>query len=79
MSAAAIGARVQYCGHDAWFIADIIEVAGANVVRAPGRVDDLLVRPKTGATHHLRDFPRSGFWRPDLGVFVVPKEQVVEL
>jgi hypothetical protein len=28
------------------------------------------------ATHHIWDFPNSGFWRPDLGVFVVPGDQV---
>lgn len=74
------GARVRYCGHDAWFIADIVDVAGATVVRATGPISgDTLNRPGTNATHHIRDFPKLGFWRPDLGVFVVPQEQVVEL
>jgi hypothetical protein len=31
------------------------------------------------ATHHVVDFPSSGFWRPDLGVFVVPEDQVKEI
>ncbi len=75
-----MGAKVQFCGHDGWFIADIFEVAGANVVRATREVNGgNLNRPAKGATHHLEDFPKPGFWRPDLGVFVVPKSQVKEL
>ena len=75
-----MGAQVRYCGHDGTFVADIFLVAGANVVRAVGPVTgDNLHRPATGATHHLDDFPLSGFWRPDLGVFVVPEGQVVAL
>jgi len=81
MSKAAVGARVQYCGHDGYFVADIFEVAGANVVRANGPVTPgNLIRPaqqaSKPATHWLSDMPSSGFWRPDLGVFVVPENQV---
>jgi len=77
MSEAAMGALVQYCGHDGCFIADIFEVAGANVVRASRPITpDNLLRPADEATHHLLDMPTAGFWRPDLGVFVVPKDQV---
>jgi hypothetical protein len=80
MAKAVVGALVKYCGHDAVFIADIDEVSGANVVRANGPISDkLLVRHAANATHHLVDYPNSGFWRPDLGVFVVPKGQVREL
>jgi hypothetical protein len=25
------------------------------------------------------DYPEGGFWRPDLGVFVVPESQVKEI
>ena len=80
MSKAKMGAKVQYCGHDGTFIADVFLVAGVNVVRANGPVTSgNLARPAKGATHHLMDFPEAGFWRPDIGVFVVPKNQVEEL
>lgn len=75
-----MGVLVQYCGHDGWFVADIYRIAGANVVRANGAVTPgALTRPATGATHHLLDSPVPGFWRPDLGVFVVPEGQVREV
>lgn len=78
---AAIGARVMYAGHDGWFVADVIAVAGAIVIRAAFRVDGgTLNRGRNNeATHHLADFPDKGFWHPDLGVFVVPEEQVTLL
>lgn len=72
-----MGAKVAYCGHDGFFVADIFLVAGANVVRANGPIDPgNLERPADKATHTMLDFPVTGFWRPDLGVFVVPKNQV---
>lgn len=72
-----MAAKVRYCGHDGWFLADIYLVEGANVVRATGPVSgDNITRPAKEATHHLVDFPQGGFWRPDLGVFVVPQSQV---
>ena len=74
-----IGANVLYCGHSGYFVADIIEVGNAVVVRASGPVspdniirDDRLGQP----THHLVDFPEPGFWHPRLGVFVVPRKQL---
>lgn len=78
MSDSKMGARVHYCGHSGWFIADIIKVGNANVVRANGPVTpDSIVRDSLRTvTHHLVDFPHAGFWRPDLGVFVVPETQV---
>lgn len=80
MSKAAMGAVVQYCGHDGTFIADIFEIDGVNVVRTSFSVTlDKLERPAVNATHLLKDYPRAGFWRPDLGVFVVPGNQVTEL
>lgn len=82
-----IGKTVRYCGHKATFQADIFEVAGAVVVRAPAAITPndehgVLNRdPKAYdlASHHLEDFPHGGFWRPDLGVFVVPKAQCSEV
>ena len=84
MSNAKMGARVQYCGHDGHFVADIFTVADANVVRANGPVTPgNLIRPAqqqcAPATHVLLDFPTTGFWRPDIGVFVVPEAQVKEI
>lgn len=80
MSAAKMGAVVAYCGHDAIFNADIFRIGNCNVVRANGPISGkTLSRPIKGATHHLSDFPKAGFWRPDLGVFVVEEKQVKEL
>lgn len=76
-----MGAVVLYCGHEGTFIADIWVVGNTNVVRANGPVtgNNLNRAKPVKASHHLRDWPNCGFWRPDLGVFVVPKSQVVEL
>jgi len=77
MSEAKVGARVAYCGHEGWFIADIHLVEGANVVRANGKVDGGTInRNMEEATHHLSDFPKAGYWNPGIGVFVVPANQV---
>lgn len=80
MSAAKMGATVEYCGHDGAFIADIWRIGNVNVVRANEPVTyKMLDKPAKGATHHLSDFPQPGFWRADLGVFVVLEEQVTEI
>jgi hypothetical protein len=80
MSKPTIGARVQFCGHDGTFIADIFRVGDCNVVRASQKVTPSnLKRPADDATHLMVDFPVQGFWRPDLGVFVVPQDQVEEI
>lgn len=74
------GAVVRYCGHTAVFIADIYHIGGACVVRANGPVDRNLIRSQVdyaAATHHVIDHPVTGFWRPDLGVLVVPAAQVL--
>jgi hypothetical protein len=77
VSKARIGAMVRYCGHDAMFIADVIEVGSACVVVASGKIDHCLIRPATDkVTHHLIDFPKAGYWNPLIGVFVVPNDQV---
>jgi len=77
-----LGIRVLYCGHNGMFAADGYRVAGAIVIRANGPVTmDNLDRnnAQARATHHLSDFPVAGFWRPDVGVFVVPENQLREL
>lgn len=79
MMKGACGAVVQYCGHNATFVADIIIVAGAAVVRANGPIEKYLTRPARNPTHHIVDFPVGGFWRPDLGVLVVPIDQVTKI
>lgn len=72
------GAVVQYCGHDGTFVADVYKIGGAMVVRSNGPVKlDELQRPARGVSYHMLDYPRPGFWRPDLGVFVVPADQLV--
>jgi hypothetical protein len=76
----AVGAVVRYCGHKGTFMADIILVAGAAVVRAGGPVTgetlNRNVESYEAATHHLVDFPQAGYWNAQLGVFVVPATQV---
>lgn len=74
-----VGAIVRYCGHDATFVADVIEVGTACVVIANGDINENLMRPATKASHHLVDFPKAGYWNPRKGVFVVPSDQVVLL
>lgn len=77
---AAVGAMVQYCGHDGVFVADIFDFSGVCVIRAPRAVTpDNILRPAEDATHHLQDYPAAGFWRPDIGVFVVPRDQLTVL
>lgn len=89
MSKPYVGAKVQYCGHRGYFVANISlayspQFAGANIVRANGPVDPKnLIRParqkSEPPTHTMVDFPVAGFWRPDLGVFVVPEDQVKKI
>lgn len=79
MAKATVGALVRYCGHNGSFIADIYEVGNVNVVRANGRVGPDMLDRESEPTHHLRDMPTAGFWKPEIGVFVVPKAQVREL
>jgi hypothetical protein len=78
----AVGARVLYGGHEGYFVADLIPVGNAVVVRASGPVTpgNIIRDNQFGPpTHHMLDFPGPVFWRPDLGVFVVPKKQLREL
>lgn len=81
MAKAYTGAYVQFCGHKGWFIADIFKIGTANVIRANGPVnDDNICRQNLDKiTHTMDDFPTVGFWRPELGVFVVPAKQVKQV
>jgi hypothetical protein len=78
------GALVHMIPHNLVFSADLFEVAGAIVVRANGPI----VHGRNAwdrcapfceehqPTHELLDDHGSGFWREDLGVFVVPADLV---
>ena len=80
MSKSKMGAKVKYCGHDGWFIADIYKIAGVNVVNGHGPItSDNINRPGDDATHYMSDFPEAGFWNPLKGVFVVPEAQIKEI
>lgn len=76
------GATVHMIPHDLVFQADIFEVAGAVVVRANGPIArNINAWPRSSnfcehhlPTHELRDDHGRGFWRDDLGVFVVPAD-----
>lgn len=79
-----IGAIVRYCGHKATFIADVREIGGAVVIHAAAPITDTggLNRDPGEykfATHYIVDFPEGGFWKPRLGLFVVPENQVTDL
>lgn len=64
------------------FAADLFEIAGAMVVRANGPIvvggnahpiDSKLCKAHQ-PTHDLHDDRGRGFWRTDLGIFVVPAD-----
>lgn len=90
-SKGAIGATVQYCGHRATFIADIITVGDACVVRGnlsrskPGtfagfaKLLDRSVESYEAATHHMSDCPGPVFWCPERSLFVVPSDNITVL
>lgn len=83
MAKAKMGALVRYCGHNnCTFVADVWEIENVNVVVANGDLQKHLKRDEEQyqrATHHLHDFPAAGYWKPNRGIFVVPKKQVEEL
>lgn len=76
-----IGANVMSCGHDGWFVADLMFIGAVCVVHASRPVEpgNLTRGLNKCATHVISDFPIAGFWKPKFGVFVVPKEQVITL
>lgn len=74
-----VGANVVFCGHNGYFVADIVLIGNVAVIQAGGPVvpDRLHRNNDLGPpTHHIVDFPKPVFWKPRLGVFVVPKGQV---
>lgn len=80
------GALVHMIPHDLVFSADLFEIAGAMVVRANGPLHVGVNCWKSSApfcdrhqpTHELHDDHGTGFWRDDLGVFVVPSHLLTE-
>ncbi len=70
------GAMVQYCGHDAMFIADVFEIGDAVAICAPTEIEKCLIRPAKDPTHHVVDFPHAGMWKPKRGMLVVERAQV---
>jgi hypothetical protein len=81
MSESFTGARVMFCGHAGWFVADIHKIAGACLVRASAPVTPgNIVRGRDNeATHHMVDAPEPCYWNPQLGVFCCPAKQVRKL
>lgn len=79
MSKLAMGAIVLFCGHKGCFLADIWRVGDVNIIHASRPVDPGTLDREAKPTHHLQDFPKAGFWKPRIGVFVVPCNQCQEL
>lgn len=82
MANAFMGANVMYCGHNGYFIADIMKIGNVNVVRASRAVSpgNLCRHKEFGPpTHLIVDFPSAGCWLPRIGIFVVPENQVTEI
>lgn len=72
------GARVQFCNHQGWFVADIRVVGTSYVVVANGPVtpDNINRGQMEMATHVVRDWPEPCVWKPERGFFVVPSGQI---
>jgi hypothetical protein len=74
------GAVIHLLAHDLIFHADLYEIEGAIVVRANGPLERDHNCWQKGHQDHpdyeLHDTPFAGFWRDDLGLFVVPADQV---
>lgn len=77
------GAVVHMIPHDLVFMADLFEIEGAMVVRANGPIErggnacssaEWGIRGWHRPSYELLDDHGRGFWRDDLGVFVVPAD-----
>lgn len=80
MAKARVGAKVMFCNHDGWFIADVHRIGNVNLVKAaqPVKAENIVRGRNSEATHHLSD-GRGGYWKPLQGIFVVPASAVREL
>ena len=76
-----MGARVKFCGHDGWFVADVHRVGNVNVVVANGPVKASNINRKSleTITHEMVDYPSGGYWGEHRGIFVIPEDQVTEV
>lgn len=74
------GARVYFADYNVTLSADIYAVEGVVVVRTCSWRDEAFPRGDEGATHNLYAPPGGvdQFWRPDIGVFVVPQRCITE-
>lgn len=75
------GVLVKLINYNIYIMADVYEVAGAVVVRGNRDLDHCGFRTIPDALRgqyccSLVAEPSSGFWRNDLGVWVVPSEQL---
>lgn len=82
------GAIVHEVPHGLVFAADLFQVGTAMVVRANGpivaggnarRIADCVGSQAFAITHELHDDRGTGFWRGDLGIFVVPADRLTEV
>lgn len=78
------GAVIHMVPHGLVFSADLFEVAGAIVIRANGALTRgtncwTIAESPRDPTHDLHDDRGTGFWRDDLGVFVVPRDKLIEI
>lgn len=74
------GAIVYFMNYDVVAPADIYQVGNARVVRIPMSLDEYRVMSlDLKPTHAIRSTGIMEFWRPDLGVFVVPEDLVWEV
>lgn len=72
-----MGVRIQYCGHDASFVADVYDFGDTVAIHKGSPLDLATVdRPAGACDFLLTDFPTGGMWKPSIGVFVVPSTQL---
>jgi hypothetical protein len=77
-----MGAKVMFCGHNGWFVADLIRVGTAVAVRsaiAPLDGGTIIRGRNDEATHHVVDSPGPIAWWADHGILVVPATHVIIL
>lgn len=74
------GAIVYFMNYDVVAPADIYQVGNARVVRTPQTLGEYQNAPlDLKPTHAIHSTGIVEFWRPDLGVFVVPEDLVWEV
>lgn len=73
--------RVMFCGHQGWFLAEVIVTRDAIVVIAekPVRPDKLVRTELESATWHISDEFPGQYWSPTNGRFVLNRDAVTRL